>query len=125
MQAPAPYLPQLASTAANDLELSEKQKETPYVLTYRRRYATNPPGSVEDIVCTLDGEPLAFMVLVNGQFQSHIVHYDGAIHRIRTVTSEEEMARKEWLRAHEAEIRDGCMELVSIQDIFKGGRHYC
>lgn len=71
-----------------------------------------PPSSVEDIVCSRDGEPLAFMVLVNGQLQSQTVHYDGAIHHTRNVSLYEKMKRIDWIEAHEDEIRQGCLKLV-------------
>lgn len=101
-----PYHPILM---ASDKKMS---KDIKGYLTFTRRNATNPPGPVEDIVCFLKGEPLAFMVLTKGKFQSNTVHYDGAIHHARTVSFNEKMERVDWIKAHEDEIRQGCLKLI-------------
>jgi hypothetical protein len=69
---------------------------------------SNMTNGMMDLMCYHDGNPLACMVVFDGQLQSETIHYYNAPHS----RFSEHMTSHDYIEAHQHTIRAGCKALL-------------
>ena len=66
-----------------------------------------------DVLCHYNGEPLAFMVVIDGKWRKEGIYFDQMwVNEDKRRTWQEIMMRKEFMKENEQLIREGCGELL-------------